>query len=191
MVNAGRGEIDFREWDVEVDARRIGLDTDASMLGWLVTNIAFPSTSVDREGGDTDLQSRLMGSGFRIWLLAAQAGFYGLGVVATNGAWIPSGRLHDCRNRTEVATRAWTVRAGCESCGYRARGYAWKVGWQENALNPPDGSVSSLQHSRNAGTTIRSRRNHSPRSASTSGGGVSRRSRSTYSQRSLTARERR
>ncbi|MEK7144550.1 MAG: radical SAM protein [Patescibacteria group bacterium] len=78
MVNAGRGEIDFREWDVEVDARRIGLDTDASMLGWLVTNIAFPSTSVDREGGDTDLQSRLMGSGFRIWLLAAQADSTGL-----------------------------------------------------------------------------------------------------------------
>ena len=77
-VSGGRGLVDFRRWDVEVDARRIGLDTDASVLGWLVTNIAFPSTSVQRDGGDANLQARLAGPNFRIWLCAVQANPTGL-----------------------------------------------------------------------------------------------------------------
>ena len=64
---------DFRKWDQEVDARSVDLDTDASVMGWLVTNIAFPSTSVQRDGGDADLQARLAKSDFKTWLLAAQA----------------------------------------------------------------------------------------------------------------------
>lgn len=71
-------EVDFREWDQEVDARCIGLDTDTSVLGWLVTNIAFPSTSVSRTGGDAGLQKRLRKHDFRVWLLAAQVDPSGL-----------------------------------------------------------------------------------------------------------------
>ncbi|MBI4088879.1 radical SAM protein [Candidatus Kaiserbacteria bacterium] len=77
----GKGEgMDFRRWDVEVDARHIGVDTDTSVLGWLVTNLAFPSTSVRCTEGDAGLQVRLAGPGFKIWLLAAQADPKSLGL---------------------------------------------------------------------------------------------------------------